>query len=539
MNQKFELFRPETEAAIAEPARSHLLEVGLQLGRFLTDNGDQESVCLADVSRRGSLGKFMSREFDLIFDEQGQKIGEREKTPLAEPGIVDEHYEHVPVIMALAHEGGDVAELMNSKCGMSGIDPVSLTTLWGSMSPQQFISWAGLTPGKKTTQMYADYCSWMLTNQWHTWGQYNLDFWTSSSERSKIWIRALASLAGESNEIHARYDFKDELSYREFHTKDPAIHSESDYASYIQRFHLDHCKLSSIEILDTLFFTEAYVLLEQTQDTALAIRVITARANFWAKHLNTYAPAHDDVVEQLVACATFAHPEHFKRAGFGMRNLLGLPTHASFDTTRHILAGPFAYFCQPRYNQQSEFGVMAGFERVLAYAQELAPGFTLEALLGHSGISHPMTIPVLRLSGCHVPMVDVVLAESTPVTEDLKKLLKAVQEDMPYANYQPESLVKLLAHKFDELSPGADGKPFDPKSSSNSSIDLDQHNIFRPAMKALPGLKSALIDHLSNLPSVTQDHLRLAGIEAFEAPQVVRKMSLSDQGKTFSSDLGL
>lgn len=539
MNQKFELFTPETEASMAEPARSHLPEVRLQLSHFLLENGDQASTCLADVSRRGSLGKFMSREFDLTFDERGQKTGECIKTPLIDRGTVDERYEQLPIIMALTHEGGDVAELTSPVCGMSGIDPALLSTLWGRMSPQQFISWAGLIPGKKSTQMYDDFCSWMLTNQLNTWAQHNLDFWTTSSERSKVWIRGIGSLVDQSDEINSRFDLRDESSYHAFQSKPLAAQTEGDYATYIQSIHLESFKLSYIDNVDALFFTEAYALLEQTDDAALAIKLLTTRANFWARQLNTHAPAHDDVVEQLVACATFAHPEHFKLAGFGMRNLLGLPTHASLDTTRHILAGPFAYFSQLRFAQESDFGVIAGFERILAYAQELVPGFTLEKLLEHSGISHPMTIPVLRLSGCHTPLVDVILAESTPAVDDLRKLLKAVQEHMAYAAYQPESLIKLLAHKFDELCPGEDGMPFDPNAPSNESIDQVQYSLFMPARKANPGLKDALINHLSNLPSITPDHLQLAGIEAFEAPQAVRKMSIGDQGKTFSSDLGL
>lgn len=74
---------------------------------------------------------------------------------------------------------------------------------------------------------------------------------------------------------------------------------------------------------------------------------------------------------------------------------------------------------------------------------------------------------------------------------------------------------------------------------TEKELTYERDNHFAPAIRANPELKAALIRYLEELPVVKPEQLRVTGIEAAEAPSVVRKMHISDQGKLFSNDLGI
>lgn len=512
MNPNFRLFSPETEAAIAESGRQHFQAVLEQLKVFLNENSDHTSTSLADLAKNGLLQKFVNRDMP-------------KKVEIVEGYDIDDYYPHLPILMALAHEGGDIAELKH---------PMSLIKHLLRLSPQQFISAAGLIPGKKATQMYRDLCSSLLGNHISMFAVPCMDGHPSNSELEKIWVRSMASLTGQSRAAHSVFKLHEESSQQAFLEKDPGQQSEAAYTKYLESIYLeDHDYYIDDFVIDSLFFTEAFELLERIEDTSIAMKVLTTRAQVWARKITFYHDeVHEDLVEQMVACAMFGHPDHFKRAGFGKRNLLGMPTHEVMrDSTSRILAGPIAYFMVPRNAPVT--GPITDFNRIMAYVDHLVPGITLEAFIQHSGLNHPAVHPMLKWQGGHSPLVDVLLAESEPTKCELKNLWGTIWEKSAFGAYQPESLVKLLADKLDP-------KRFKFKNKdTEKELTYERDNHFAPAMRSNPGLKAALIRYLETLPVVKPGHLRVTGIEATEAPTVVNKMHISDQGTLFSNDLGI
>jgi len=512
MNPNFRLFSPETEAAIDEPGRQHFPAVLEQLKLFLEENSDHTSTSLANLAQNGLLQKFVQR--DLL-----------KKVEIVDGHDIDDYYPHLPILMALAHEGGDIDELKH---------PMSLIKHLIRLSPQQFISGAGLIPGKKATQMYRDLCSSLLGNHISMFAVPCMDDHPSNSELEKIWIRSMANLTGHSRAVHSVFQLREESSQQAFLAKDPEQQTEAAYTKYLDSIYLEsHDYYIDDFVIDSLFFTEAFELLERIEDTSIAMKVLTTRAKVWASKITFYHDVvHEDLVEQLVACAMFAHPDHFKRAGFGKRNLLGMPTREVMrDSTSRILAGPIAYFMVPR--NAFVTGPITDFNRIMAYVDHLVPGITLEAFIQHSGINHPAVHPMLKWQGGHSPLVDVLLAESEPTKRELKDLWSTIWEMSAFGAYQPESLVKMLA---DKLTP----KRFKFKNKdTESELAYDRDNLFRPAMQYNPGLKAALIRYLETLPVVKPGHLLVTGIEAAEAPTVVSKMHISDQGTLFSNDIGI
>lgn len=539
MNQNLRLFSTDTEAAIAEPGRTNFEHVVKQLKHFLADNGDRTSTSLAQVSQRGLLSKFSSREYDLTFDEHGAITGQGKRVNLISEAYVDDRYPHLPILMALAHEGGDVAECTRLASPRYGINMMSIVSHLSSLSPQHFIASAGLVPGTKAVEMYVDLFSWVISKQPDNLFTCCVELTQSRAETTKNWVRCLAALSSQPRDSRA-FTLQNEASQQTFRSQPPEHHDIAAYADYVHSIELDGEKFHQRRVLDTLFFAEAFELLENTQDTGMALKMLSARAAWWAHKINDHSPSHDDLVEQLVACAMFAHPEHFRRAGFGLRNLLGMPfEHITMTTARSVLAGPLALFTVPLNTTYSRYNERPAAQRVLAYAESLVPEFKLETLAERSGFRHPLMIPLILSHDGHMPIADVILAESTPTQAELEWLLGVVQEREAYAGYQPDNLVKMLAHKFSKIPATGVEAGYDPGIYSKNSLDTDRFGLFMIAIKKNPGLKAALIKHLETLDVVTPDHLRLAGIEASEAPNVVRKMSLSDQGKTFSSDLGL
>jgi len=534
MNQNLRLFSPDTEAAIAEPGRTHFDHVLKQLKHFLADNGERVSTSLAQVSQTGLLSKFSSREYDLTFDDNDAITGHSKRIDLISEAYLDDRYPHLPIVMALAHEGGEISGLSRY-----GVTMLTIVIHLSKLSPQHLIATAGLVPGRKATRMYIDLFSWILSKEPDLLLSCCVSHGRNRAETTKAWIRCIASLANQSREGRT-FSLLHEDSQQSFRLK-PLEHQDMGaYTDYLNSIDLDGGSFSERQVIDTLFFAEAFELLENTHDTSLALKVLSARATWWAHKISDHAPSHDDLVEQLVGCAMFAHPEHFRKAGFGLRNLHGMPfEHITERTARSILAGPLAFYSQPLNTSYPQYNDRPAAERVFNYAQSLVPELRLETLAEHSGFRHPLVIPLISLHGGHMPIADVILADSSPTPAELEWLLEIVQGKEAYADYQPESLVKLLAHKFDKIPATGVEVGYDSNAYTKNDLEVHRRGLFVFAIMKNPGLKDALIKHLETRDIVTPDHLYLAGIEPSEAPSVVRKMSLSDQGKLFSSDLGL
>jgi hypothetical protein len=297
--------------------------------------------------------------------------------------------------------------------------------------------------------------------------------------------------------------------------------------------------------LDRLFYPDAFAMLETCQNKAETIKVITTKARYWADKTNEPQEIKENLVEQLLACALITHPEHFKFAGCGIRNLVGLvgePTGSKSSAVMRgeLLAGPLATFSRSRV-KQSVFGLSP----VSDFLQALEPTFSIETLIEQRGFAHPRLIELVESMGGHHPAIEAALTEGSIPSDQVSPVLQMVKRKKAYGAYQLDSLVVLLRpiinklECFEPVSP--DDTELAPATPTNnkSQIQWDRGEYFLPAFAQAPGLKAAVITYLETLEGVTPDHLMLIGVDGADVPQIVKRMPLKAQGSLFSADLGL
>jgi hypothetical protein len=541
MSSSLHLFKPETLAAMSPAAQSHLEPVLAQLEEFLAENF-VKATNLAELSQAGALHRFMDCLPPIILDDDGEYVSSEKKAHLISFERFEDTYEHLPVIMALAHEGGNVGGMVAPNTRSQGLNYESLVHRLTRYSPQQLICTSGLLPGPKSTQIYCDFMKQMIAK--HTSWLANECNLTPEGDKENIrhWFRHMEEITGQKARFAS--ELRVTLDDRNLNTLSAPL-EDFDLGEYEHLMNMlvpNHEHYSKYSVLDHLFLSDAFMMLEQSKDTALALKVLTAKARFWAEKLEPSKSFTDDLTEQLVACALFTHPEHFKRAGFGFRNLMGLqPSRAGvFSTIQDILAGPIALFSSSRMIAGNNFTF--GLDRLLTYTQALLPEFSINTLIEHSGFSHTRIMELIKLQGGHCVALDDLLAGGALPHQWEEWLLDVIGETQSYAAYQPQSLAKVLGELIQKVkfadSDGprnGEGVPF----INDKRIKELRAAYFMPAMAANPGLKNELIAHLHTLDGVTAEHLQLTGISAHDVQTLVKKMSLNDQGKLFSVDLGL
>lgn len=540
MTATLQLFAPETLAALSPAAQSHLGPVLTQLEAFLADNC-ATAKDLAEVSQKGLLHRFMDSLPPIILDKDGEYLGEEKKAYLISYERVDDTYEHLPVIMALAHEGGKIWSMVAPDTRSRGLNYQSMVHLLSRLSPQQLICTSGLLAGPKSTQIFFDFMKQMIAKHSSLFEQELHAGREGEGQNMRHWFRHMEQITGECS-LHT-HGLEISINTRNLDTLNRSL-EEFDLGEYE---HLMNTLLprsesySQYDVIDHLFLSDAFMMLEQTQDTALVLKVLTAKARFWAEKLEPSNSLNDDLAEQLIACALFTHPEHFKRAGLGLRNVIGLqPERALFPFVEELLAGPLAFFSTSR--QLSSFSMTNSLGRLLTYTKTLLPEFCVDTLIEKSGFTNTRTLELLRLNGGHSLALENMLADGAVPPRLTEPLLDIINETASHATYQPASLTAFLATMIHRVK----FSNSDVHRSYNGQEDLDDKTIIRlrsayftPAKAACPGLKAELIAYLGKLEGVTPEHLQLTGIDAADVPHIVSKMSLTDQGKLFSHDLGL
>ena len=538
----FEIFSAETEAAIAPAFRQHLPQVRDKLEQYLINNGVNAS-SLAEASHTGLLQGFMGKA------TPSKTVGSftitsPAKNPLLRGRFILEEYQDLPLLMGLTHEGGNLSALIHDgDDNPQGFNFDSLLKRVHSLSPQQFISTSGLLPGPKSNQMYRDFLRQVIDEA--STRKLEIDP-LIDSRHNQPWrenVKTLTGLPMNNATVMLNSRLIDIV-------KTPPEQFDLEEYRHLVKSQCPRKSRINDYALGRLFFTDAFALLETCADHALAIRVLKAKALVWAERFEFDATTTADLAEQLLACALFTHPEQFKKAGCGFRNLLGFQTgHAlakleGYDaepTATDLLSGPLAYFTSSKVNHKGAFGLAA----LLGAMKTHEPDFTIAGLIKHTGFSNTRTLHLVELVGGHVRTLDLLLLDCDFPQDQGLSWLQMIAGKKAFGEYQPHSLLKMLDTLIQEIPfftqneldhPETLQCSFEqPKPGARSRRD----RYFIPAMQQVPGLNAALLAHLETLQGVTPDHLYLVGIEPEDAPKIVQKMPLKVQGKLFSTDLGL
>ncbi|WP_338924735.1 hypothetical protein V0M98_34515 (plasmid) [Pseudomonas silesiensis] len=538
MNSSQQLFTPETLSAMSPAAKSHLGLVQEQLEVFLDDHG-ATAPSLAALSQAELLHEFMTCTPPMIFDKDFAFVGISEKAQLISYEQVDDTYKHLPIIMALAHEGGSIWSMTAPYGGNQGLNIKSLVKRLSMLSPQQLICTSGLLPSATSTQMFRDLMKQMIAKHASFFEAELLNGPEGEGQNMRHWFWQMEQLTGECSLETHRLDIS--VTTRQLNALDQRL-EEFDLGEYeylMSSLISSDDSYAQYDVLDHLFFSDAFMMLEQSEDTALVLKVLTAKARFWAGKLDNYFTRDDDLTEQLLACALFTHPEHFKRAGFGMRNLIGInPQRANSEKVKDILSGPLAFFSSSRQAAGQTFGL----DRLLTYTKALVPEVTVDEVLEHSNLLNTRAMALLTLQGGHSPVIEMLLAEGSLPSRWSETLLDVIGETQSHAIYHPYSLAKMLSQQMKRIKCSNTDSPLNPDGLSyfdSARINRSRMKYFAPAMAANGGLKDELIDCLRGFKGVSAEHFQITGIDASEAKDVVAGMSLQEQGKLFSVDLGL
>ncbi|WP_338924738.1 hypothetical protein V0M98_34530 (plasmid) [Pseudomonas silesiensis] len=543
MRSNFKLFSHDTESALPLALRQHLRPVGEEIDQWLTQRGEMAS-SLAEVSQRGLLREYLAKSTRTSLSKTGE-MKFTTNTPLLKLGDIDDKYPHFSILMAIAHEGGNIFDIEKTEASELGLDIYSLIDRLRLISPQQFISTSGLLPGPKSNQMYRD----LLKNVLSVHGKILIHRLNSDPLSSYVhsahWLQTVETLTGQPTPenpflINVLPDSRLALNTRK---------EAFDFTHY-QRLMEIMCPGENQfghDNLDRLFYPDAFAMLETCQNKVETIKVITAKARYWADKTNEPQEIKENLVEQLLASALIAHPEHFKFAGCGIRNLTGLvgePTgsKSSAPMKRELLAGPLATFSRSRIKTQSVFGLSP----LSSFLQGLEPSFSIETLIERRGFAHPRLIELVESLGGHHPAIEAALTEGSIPNDQVSPVLQMVKRKKAYGAYQLDSLVALLRPVINKLQRFAPVNPDDESAqapetpkNSKSQTQWDRGEYFLPAFAQRPGLKAAVITYLETLEGVTPDHLMLIGVNGADVPQIVKKMPLKAQGALFSADLGL
>jgi hypothetical protein len=466
------------------------------------------------------------------------------KEPLVKVGDIGDNYPHLPILMAIAHEGGSIFDYEKPESPDKGLDVTNLIKRLRTLSPQQFISTSGLRPGPKANQMYRDLLKSVLTERRSDlYDQLYADPETYD-QHCALWYHAVGKLIGRlpagNPFMNSRYD---ERSLKALKAK-PEEFDLEDY-QHLMGSMTPGTGYFTKNTLDQLFFTDAFAMLETCQDKAKTIKAITAKARYWAAYSGINPTRQEDMAEQLLSNALILHPEHFKQAGCGIRNLVGLedlPTTHRRELDKDIFAGPLTLFSRSKLQGNKYFGLSQLFTSL----QHLEPTLSIETMVELRGFANKRLVDLVESLGGHHPAIEAALAEGTIPEKEASPFLLMIKRKNMYVAYQIGSLMALLRpiintlNRFEPVNPDDDSAQA-PSTPINNKTQLkwirDEH--FVPAFAKAAGLKKAVIAYLEALEGVTPDHLMLIGVSGADVPQIVKKMPLKAQGALFSTDLGL
>ena len=535
-------FHDETLALLSSDHKKHLDKFGGHLSRFL-DGIAEPSESLAEVSQKGLLTEFLGRHRSI-----GDEFWE---SKLISNATIDDDYKDLPILLAFAHEGGSLLDLLSNNDVNGEPQIKSLIGRLLSMSPQQFISTSGLLSGINGSQMYVDLVSQLIDVK------SSLMIWAIKTENMELknpaiyWFRKMETLSG----VVSRDDsltFIADTSLLKANIAGLEAFDLDDYKQLLNQCGVKATIKNRERSFDSIFLTDAFVLLQTHQDTQAVIKNLTLKAGVWAEIMSPGRTDHERLVEQMVAVACFAHPQHFRRAGFAINNLATPHDHSMlFPDVNSLLAGPLVNFSRTRVAMR--MGQKFAETRLFEYARRLVPGFDLEKLITHSGFTNRTIPAVVESVGGHHPVIDQALEGCKINRVVASEMITMIIKNKAFGAYLPSTLLQLCEVKLHDLAyRNEDGELVPFLNLENQElpgipvfemktrdIEATRDRLFLPAYAQNPAFKGAMIDHLIAQPGITANHLVMTGIGIEDNPEILRKMHLKDRGDTFHNALGI
>lgn len=536
-------FNDETMSLLSWDHRKHLDKFGDHLRRFL-DGIPEMADSLAEVSQKGLLTQFLGK-----YRQLGDEFWE---SKLVSNAAIDDDYKDLPILFAFAHEGGNLWDLVSQKDLNGELQITSLIERLLSMSPQQFIATSGLLAGTNSAQMYVDLVGQMIDRHSSMMGSVIKNGMKDKETRGLLWFSKMETASGVDSTDDTLCLLVDSRSSKAM--KSGLDEFDIDDYKYLLNEFGARANMSMEDrrkTFDSLFLTDAFVLLHTNQDTKAVVKNLVLKAGVWAQFMSPDGIDHERLVEQMVAAACFAHPEHFRRAGFGINNLVSpLVNLDLWADTKTLMAGPLEIFS---LSKSSRIEPYFGETRLFDYASRLVPGWDLEALITQSGFSNRIIPAVVASVGGHHPVIDEALENCQIAETQANSMIKMLIKQKAFGAYLPSTLVRMIEVKLQDLPyRNEDGElvPFStlqnpemptvPLFEMNTrDIEATRDRLFLPAYAQNHGFKQAMIDYLIAQPGITAKHLTMTGIDVDDNPEILRKMHLLDRGQSFHNALGI
>lgn len=536
-------FNDETLSLLSADHRKHLEKFGSHLRKFL-DGIPEVADSLAEVSQKGLLAQFLGKGHTQIDDTFRD-------SRLISNSTIDDDYKDLPILLAFAHEGGNLWDLVGTKNSNSNLQINGLTERLLSMSPQQFIATSGLLAGAQSAQMYVDLVGQMIAKHSSMMGAVIKNGMMEKERLGLYWFSTMEKVSGVMSPDDTINFLADTRSIRAMNAGIDKFDLE-DYKALLKEWGVSASMDNREGRFDSIFLTDAFMQLHTHQDTQAVIKNLTVKAGVWAEIMAPGRTDHDRLVEQMVAVACFAHPEHFRRAGFGISNLATPHEYSMlFPDVNSLLAGPLANFSRTRV--ATRMGQKFAETRLFEYARRLVPGFDLEKLITQSGFTNRTIPAVVEGVGGHHPVIDEALEGCKISGVVASEMITMIIKNKAFGAYLPSTLVQMCQVKLHDLAyrnedgdlvpflnlekPELPGIPvFEMKTRD---IEATRDRLFLPAYAQNPGFKQAMIDHLIAQPGITAKHLTMTGIDPDDNPEILLKMHLLDRGQTFHNALGI
>lgn len=537
------LFNDETMSLLNWDHRKHLDKFGDHLRKFL-DGIPEIADSLAEVSQKGLLAQFLAKGHTKIDDTFRD-------SRLISNSTIDDDYKDLPILLAFAHEGGNLWDLIGTKNSNGDSQFDGLIERLLSMSPQQFIATSGLFAGAKSAQMYVDLVGQLIEKHSSMMNSVLKNGMMDKENLAMFWFSSMEKVSGVMSPDDTIFLLSDSRSLKAKNAGINAFDLE-DYKFMLQEWGVKVNMEDRDKRFDSIFLTDAFAKLHTHQDTQGVIRNLTLKADVWAKIIAPGLADHARLVEQMVAAACFAHPEHFRRAGFGISNLATPHEYGIlFPDANALMAGPLAFFSISKTITKVDRNFAEN--HLFEYARRLVPGFDLTKLITESGFTN-RTIPVLvESAGGHHPVIDEALEGCRISGIVASDMIRIIIKCKAFGSYLPSTLLRLCEVKLHDLAyRDAEGDLVPYSSLENPDlpsvpvfgmktrdIEATRDRLFLPAYTQNPGFKQAMIDYLIAQPGITAQHLEMTGIDPDDNPEILRKMHLLDRGQTFRNALGI
>jgi hypothetical protein len=457
---------------------------------------------------------------------------------LAHTALIDHNFPDFDILMGFTADGGSLASFVSAYDNYSyRFDSEGLVKLVLTTPPQAFILNSGLRPTPQAASLYVSLVRDVIESFPDVIAEV-IDA-STDAERKRLYVAllSLCNVAGikdlKSIPITKRPDQTALLGLASEPIEGTTVSSHLHALIRHSSFTSGTQELG--ENLSSFFLTYAFEQCLKIEDTDELINQLKARATAWAFHLKCPKSHHKDFVNQLLATALMACPQHFKQAGYCDENLMGFHTkQALVGLVKIVCDGPMGMLINAEDDQNKILNA-------LEYLHELAPHFSLTELYENTGFNHSQSVCILRAIGGYCPGVERAIAEKIIEPEQAVSVLSVLRATDSYDKYSAKSLDHLMSNYITRLPKRSKAGARQPMVCLEFPKDMQSRvrQEFARAYTSNQEFKQLFIKRVERTLGITSDHLSMFNLSHSDVPRTMARMHRKERGSRLEDELGM